>query len=244
MVNLRKQRFALLMLSLVLVLVAGCAPQADSSTPPTVGVTGNGDAQRQPDQATVTLGVSYVDTNLSLAISKSNSTIDRIHSALLEQQVDAQDIRTTGYNVWPEDMYDQETGQPTGVRRFHVDSSVEVTVRQLDALGGLITAGLDAGANNIYGVNFIVSDPTGMVDEARSEAIQDARSRAEAMAQGFGVQLGKITSISESINGVPGPVYSAAVGKGDTGMGGGGVSVSPGQTTVTVQVYVTYEIVQ
>ncbi len=226
------------------VAVVGCSSSAaDQEAEPTLVAVGNGDAQRPPDQATVSLGVSFVDTNLSLAISKSNSAIERIHKALVEKQLNPDDIRTTGYNVWPEDVYDPETGQPTGVRRYHVDSSVEVTVRQLDSLGDLITAALDAGANNIYGVNFIVSDPVSLIDEARAEAIADARGRAEAMAEGFGVKLGKIVSISEGVNGVPSPVYSAAVGKGD-GVGGGGLTVSPGQTTVNVQVYVTYSIEQ
>ena len=241
-----KKILTLISLLFLVIAVVGCTTSAANQEPgPTLVAVGNGDAQRQPDQAKISLGVSFVDTNLSLAISKSNSAIDRIHEALIGKQLNPGDIRTTGYNVWPEDVYDQETGQPTGVRRYHVDSSVEVTVRQLDSLGDLITAGLDAGANNIYGVNFIISDPVSLIDEARTEAIADARSRAEAMADGFDVQLGKIVSISEGVNGVPSPVYNAAVGKGDgVGGGGGSLTVSPGQTTVNVQVYVTYSIEQ
>ncbi|MFN2275656.1 MAG: SIMPL domain-containing protein [Anaerolineales bacterium] len=241
-----RKGFALLVLLVLSVAVVSCGTSSTNQpTEPTLVVIGNGTAQQPPDQATVTLGVSYVDTNLSLAISKSNTTIERIHSALIAQQINSEDVRTTGYNVWPEDVYDPETGQPTGVRRFHVDSSVEITIRQLDRVGDIITAGLDAGANNIYGVNFILSDPQSVIDQARTAAIADARDRAEAMAAGFGVQLGKIVSISEGINGVPSPVYNAAVGKGDgVGGGGAGVTVSPGQTTVNVQVYVTYAIAQ
>ena len=169
-----RRGFASIVLMVLALAVVSCGTSTSSQQPePTLVVVGNGSAQQPPDQATVTLGVSYVDTNLSLAISKSNSTISRIHSALVEKQISSDDIRTTGYNVWPEDVYDPETGQPTGVRRYHVDSSVEIAVRQLDQVGDLITAGLDAGANNIYGVNFILSDPQAVIDEARLEAIAD-----------------------------------------------------------------------
>jgi uncharacterized protein YggE len=240
-----RKGFALLALIMLTLAAVSCGTSGTNRPlEPTIVVVGNGSAQQPPDQAKVTLGVSYVDKNLSLAISKSNTTIDRIHAALIEKQINPDDIRTTGYNVWPEDVYDPETGQPTGVRRFHVDSSVEITIRQLDTVGDIITAGLDAGANNIYGVNFILSDPQSVIDEARTAAIADARTRAEALAAGFGVQLGKIVSISEGINGVPSPVYNAAVGKGDGVGGGAGVAVSPGQTTVNVQVNVTYAIEQ
>ncbi|MEJ2011439.1 MAG: SIMPL domain-containing protein [Anaerolineales bacterium] len=244
MKSVQHKRAALLALLLVASLIAGCnSSQANQPNQPTLVAVGTGSAQRPPDQAQISLGVNFVDTNLSLAISKSNNAIDRIHAALVSNQVAPEDVRTTGYNVWPEDVYDPETGQATGVRRYHVDSSIEVTVRQLDQLGDLITTGLDAGANNIYGVTFLLSEPESLIDEARTEAIADARARAEAMAEGFGVQLGKIISISEGINGVPSPVANSAVGKGD-GVGGGGLAVSPGQTTVTVQVNVIYAITQ
>ena len=166
---------------------------------------------------------------------------------LVSKQLEEEPESTLGIRV--------ENLTPEMAQRFNITETSGVIVADVKSdskgaeagvmVGDIITAGLDAGANNIYGVNFILSDPQSVIDQARTAAIADARARAEAMAAGFGVQLGKIVSISEGINGVPSPVYNAAVGKGDgVGGGGTGVTVSPGQTTVNVQVYVTYAIAQ
>lgn len=86
-----------------------------------------------------------------------------------------------------------------------------------------------------------------MEAEARSNAIADVLDRAEKLAQGLGMTLGDPISAGEGSAGAPGPIYSYGL-KGDIGAGGGGVgagvpsTISPGQTTIGVQVTVIYEL--
>jgi len=64
---------------------------------------------------------------------------------------------------------------------------INVTIRDINQIGEILAAVTEAGANNIYGVNFTVSDPAALEAEARAEAMADARSRAESLAKLSGV---------------------------------------------------------
>jgi uncharacterized protein YggE len=79
-------------------------------------------------------------------------------------------------------------------------------------------------------------------DEARTEAMAEARRRAEALAQSAGVRLGSPRQISESFTESPPYYLDQVYATVERAVGGGGASVSPGQLEVSVQVQVTYNI--
>jgi uncharacterized protein YggE len=95
-----------------------------------------------------------------------------------------------------------------------------------------------AGANNVYGVNFSVDDPTKLQGVARANAIADAKARAQDLAGLTGVTLGDVISVSEVIGG-PTPVFAAAVGARSLAAP---VPIQPGELEVTMNVQVTYAI--
>ena len=236
---------------LVLVLlVAGCGSANGTGLPEerlTVSVTGYGQAEGTPDLANAQLGVSIVDPDVGKAINEANAAIERITNAVVAQGVSSNDVLTTNYSVWSEEVYDPQTGMPTGETRYRVDINLAITVREVHRMGDLIAVGLDAGATNISGINFTIDDTAALEAVARDNAIADVRDRAEKLAQGLGMTLGNPLSVGEGSAGAPGPIYSYGL-KGDVGMGGGGVGagvpsiISPGQTTIGVQVTVIYEL--
>ena len=236
---------------LVLVLlVAGCGSANGTGLPEerlTVSVTGYGQAEGTPDLANAQLGVSIVDPDIGKAINEANAAIERITNAVVAQGVSSNDVLTTNYSVWSEEVYDPQTGMPTGETRYRVDINLAITVREVHRMGDLIAVGLDAGATNISGINFTIDDTAALEAVARDNAIADVRDRAEKLAQGLGMTLGNPLSVGEGSAGAPGPIYSYGL-KGDVGMGGGGVGagvpsiISPGQTTIGVQVTVIYEL--
>ncbi|MCJ7568082.1 MAG: SIMPL domain-containing protein [Anaerolineales bacterium] len=236
---------------LVLVLlVAGCGSANGTGLPEerlTVSVTGYGQAEGTPDLANAQLGVSIVDPDIGKAINEANAAIERITNAVVAQGVSSNDVLTTNYSVWSEEVYDPQTGMPTGETRYRVDINLAITVREVHRMGDLIAVGLGAGATNISGINFTIDDTAALEAVARDNAIADVRDRAEKLAQGLGMTLGNPISVGEGSAGAPGPIYSYGL-KGDIGMGGGGVGagvpsiISPGQTTIGVQVTVIYEL--
>lgn len=205
----------------------------------TISVSGVGEAFGRPDLATVQVGVSVTNADVGDAVAESNARMEAITAALVEMGVSAGDIQSTNFSVWPEDRYDPQTGQPTGERVYHVDSTVVAKVRQIDRAGEAIEVALDAGANNVYGLGFSIDDTADLEAQARALAIEDARERAEQLAEEFGVGLGEVVTINEASYGPP-MTYSPAVG----GMGGGGGAppISEGTLALNVTVNVTYAI--
>jgi uncharacterized protein YggE len=213
----------------------------------TLSVTGYGEASGVPDVAHAQLGVSVINSNIDSAIRQANTTIEGITNAVISQGVNSSDVMTSYYSVWNEEIYDHQTGMPTGETRYRVEITLGITVRDVNRMGQVITAGLDAGATNVSGINFMIDDVTALETEARSKALVDVRDRAEKLSEGLGMRLGSALSVGEGTGGAPGPIYSYGL-KGDIGMGGGGAGagspsgISPGQTTIGVQVTVIYEL--
>ncbi len=206
----------------------------------TIQVVGVGQAKGTPDIASIQMGINLVDSNLEAVIETGNQSIEMVTDALVAAGIERRDIRTTNYGIWPEDVYDRLTGEQTGERRYHADLTLEVTIRDIERMGEFIQVGLDAGVNNIYGINFGLDERTQLETEARAAAIVEAQMRAEELASGLGLNVGEPLSISEGVLGTPVGVGFAADGLG----GGGGAPISPGQSTVSVQVTVVFELVE
>jgi uncharacterized protein YggE len=156
---------------LVVVAVTGCSGAAAGASMPlqqggyppsnTITVSGFGEASGAPDIAYVTLGINVVNADVNTAVTEANATTQAIEDALKALGIAEEDIQTAGYNVWPEEQYDPATGMATGERRFRVDSTLIITVRDLTQTGAVIEAGLNAGANSVHGLSFGIEDKAG-----------------------------------------------------------------------------------
>lgn len=170
----------------------------------TVQVVGVGEARGTPDIASIQMGVNLVDENLEKVITEANQAVETITEALVNSGVGRNDIQTTNYGIWPEDVYDRMTGEATGERKYHADLTLEVTIQDIACMSEFIQVGLDAGVNNIYGVNLRLDETAALESEARSAAIADARTRARELVSGLGRGLGEPVSISEGVLSAPG----------------------------------------
>lgn len=246
--SMKVQSVKLFSLLVLTVILTGCASTGTTAEAPsysmadTITVTGHGEARGNPDMATVSVGINISGTDISGVVQDSNEAIAAITAALQAIGIAPNDIQTTGFNVWPEDIWDNMTGQPTGEKRYHVDSQMQINIRNIDNVGMVLETALSNGANNIYGLNFGIEDTAQLTEEARTAAIADARARAQAMADGMGLTLGEVSSASDQSGGV---VYPYFVGAG-YGMGGGGGEppISEGQMAVSVSISVTFEVVR
>lgn len=206
-----------------------------------ITVTGVGEASGSPDVAYVDLGVDVSNSDLGKAIAQANQAMESIMDAMKQMGVADEDMQTTNFNVWPEDRYDPQTGQPTGERIYHVQNTLHVTVRDIAKVGEVLDAGLEAGANNVYGLYFGVDDTSKLEAKARTEAVADARDRAEQLAEALGVKLGDPIIISEGYGSGPILVERVPV---EGGGGGGAPPISGGQYTISMGITVTFAIVK
>lgn len=234
----------------VALIAAGCATapaggQSSQYLTNTITVVGSGDAQGAPDVAYLQLGIDVVASDPGAAIKEANAVMDKVQAAVKQAGVADEDMQTANFNVYPEDVYDPTTGQPTGQRRYHVNNFLNVKIKDVSKVGDVIDGGLNSGATNVSSLYFGVDDTAELEKEARGKAIEDAKSRAQQLADGLGVKLGPAIIVNESI-GYPGPIPYAYDGR-MAGLGGGPVEaaaapISPGQMTVTMQVSVTFTI--
>jgi len=229
-------------------LVAGCGllgqvrPAAEAEPArESISVSGFGEATGVPDMATVQLGVEVKADTVSAAVDLSNQTVERVRQAVLGRGIAATDLQSTNFNVWPEDKYDPVTGQTTGVRIYHVDSTLQVKVRDIGQVSQIIQTGLDAGATNIWGLTYGIDETAALEAEARTKALADAADRAQQLANALGVSLGDPIAVSELVGGLS-PLFTEAAMLRGLGGGGGGPPLSPGELTVQIQVDVMYAV--
>lgn len=242
----RAQWLAAAVLALALVLGGVASPasaQGPDDTARTIQVTGFGSASGSPDVALVQLGVQLFASDLGQAVTDANDTMEAVIAALEAEGVASEDIRTTNFSIYqesgfPPPMPMDGEAQTEVQNRYVVNNVVEVRVRDLDRISDVMQAALDAGANNVYGLNFGLDDSASLEAEARTLAVEDARERAQALADAFGLAVGDPISIREGGDDVFGP--RAAF---DLGAGGGGPVISEGQLSVNMQVTVTFELV-
>lgn len=217
---------------MILALALPAAAQ-EAVTGRTITVTGFGSASGAPDVAYISLGVQFNDADPTAAFNRVNTGIAAVREAMLEMGIDERDLQTSGFNMWVQEMYDP-SGMATGNRTYNATNMLNITVRDISRAGDVITAGINAGANMINSLNFNISDPSGLAQEARVEAVADARARAEQLAGLLGLTVGDVVRIDESVQGAALPEARFAIG---AGMGGG---VSEGTLAVNVQVTITF----
>lgn len=235
---------ALLAGVLGLTVLTGCAVPAVSSAEPgqtrnSISVSGSGIAYGRPDLATISIGVQTINTDAGQAVAQNNAQAEGIMAALKALGIEDKDLQTNNFSVNAQRDYDPVTGQPKNTITYYVDNTLSVTVRDIARLGEVLGKAVEAGANNIYGISFGVSDPAALEAEAREKAMADARVRAEQLAKAAGVSLGSPIQISESLNyPQPVPFMREAALAADAAS----VPVATGQMQISIQVSVSYEI--
>jgi uncharacterized protein YggE len=202
-------------------------------------VVGTGTASADPEVAEVSFGVDLRGDDPAVLVDEGAQKIDRAIAVVQEMGVVSEDIRTVGYNLWVENIYDPETGMPTGEVVYHLSHYIQVELRDLDRVGQFLAAVVDSGVNTVSGVNFTVEDTESLFDQARQEAIADAQSRAAQMAEALGTTLGKPILVTETTGGW---WYPPMEGYGGGGMGVSAPTISPGSFSVSISVQVVYAI--
>lgn len=210
--------------------------------PRTITVVGEGKVTIQPDIARAQIGVEVVKTSVKEASDANKAALEAVLAALKAQGIADEDIQTSGFSIFAE-RYGTDGPLPEEQVNYRVSNNVSVVIRELDKVGAILDAAIEAGANNIYGIEFSLEDPSTFESEARQSAIADARAKAEELAELNGVTAGDVVSVSEVI-GNGGGYYNSNFAEVSRAMGGGGTPVSPGQLDLTMQLQVVYSIAE
>ena len=206
----------------------------------TITVTGQGEAAGPPDRATINAGVQTLAATVIESSNENQAIIQRIMRSLRQEGIEDKGIQTADYSIWPQQRQDSRGSGETTITVYRVNNTVRVTVDDIDRLGNVLAAVTNAGANAIHGISFSVEDTAALEARAREAAMADARTRAEALAELAGVELGRVLTISMSSGGsYPVPMMGARM---EMAQAAAMPDISAGQLSVAVQVQVTYEI--
>jgi uncharacterized protein len=177
-------------------------PQTLVAGPPshTITVTGSADVKAVPDQAVVQLGVTTRSSTAQSAMAQNNTAMAQVVAALKQLGIPDVNIQTSSVSLNP--VYNQPPPQNPSLAPqligFEATNTVSVQLNDLTKLGPAIDAGVAAGANQIQGISFQLSNQQPFQLTALEQAGTQARAKAQALASSLGVTLGAVDAILES----------------------------------------------
>ena len=219
----------------------------DKPSSRTVSVSGTGKLSTPPTLAQISAGVITQGGSAREALTANSDRMTALHEVLKQRGVAAKDVRTTQVSVQPQFSQpppfqpgqDQPRDFVPKIVGYQVQNTVQITSRDLSKLGELLDAVVEAGANQMYSINFEVEKPDALLDLARKAAMADARKKAELLAGEAGVVVGPPITIRDE---VPSSPPRPGVVSFRAASANASVPVAAGEQELAVTVHVVYEL--
>jgi uncharacterized protein YggE len=217
---------------LFVLFVAALALAPAQAAEKLVTVTGEATVAVAPDTAMIRLGVSSQEKTAREASEANAKQMTAVFAAIKDTGVADRDIQTSRLSLQPQ--YDPNKSGTARLTGFQASNQVTVRIRDIDKLPTVLDRAITAGANEMSGIEFVVSEQSKLLDQARDDAIADARRKAELYAKAAGAKLGRVVSITEEGSAPPPRPIQA--------MRAGAVPIAPGEQTLKAIVTVSYEL--
>ena len=220
-------------------LLAGAlaAEVPDKALHPYVRASGEATVSAKPDRVRLNIGVSTTAKTAQAAAAQNASQTEAMIAALKRSLPAGAEVHTSGYSVTP-DYTTPRNGGDAVVSGYTVTNTVEIASDDLANVGKVIDAGMQAGANNVRGIEFLLKDDAPVRARALQEAARKARSSAEAMAAALGLKVTRVLAVEEGEPQVVRPMMAPmamARGAANTPVEAGNIQVQA-VVTVTVEV--------
>jgi uncharacterized protein YggE len=204
-----------------------------------VTVVGAGEVKGAPDTLRADLGVEATGDDVSSAIESANANIRALTEAVVSAGVPREDVQTQQVTLTP-DYSNPAPGGSSSITGYRATNSLRVEIHDLSKASDVLKAAVDAGGNatRISNVSFVIDDDSELVSDAREQAFNDARERAQQYAGLSGDELGKVLTIDESTSGQ----QVSASDEVRSAMVDSSVPLEPGQQTVSFTVTVKWQL--
>lgn len=194
------------------VLVLGAAAptmplgaQSAAEPRPHLIVVAQAELEVPPDRAQLSIAVETRGRTSQAAAAENARIQTAVLDAIRRAGVASGQLRTQSMMVTPEYEYPREGGRPT-VTGYQARNSVVVTARDISRVGAIIDAALSAGATNVNGPNFSLSNADSARREALDGAVRKAVADAAVMARAAGLSLGEVLELTSEDAGGPPPI--------------------------------------
>jgi uncharacterized protein YggE len=214
------------------VSIVSLAPLPALAVDKLVTVTGEATIAVAPDAAMIRIGVSSQDKTARAASDANARQMTAVLAAIKSNNIADRDIQTSRLSLQPE--YDANKSGTARLTGFQATNQVTVRIRDVGNLAAVLDSAISAGANEMSGIEFIVSEQSKLLDRARDDAIADAHRKAELYAKAAGSRLGHVVAISEEGSAPPARPMQA--------LRSGAVPIAPGEQTLRAAVTVSYDL--
>ncbi|MCD9098440.1 SIMPL domain-containing protein [Luteimonas fraxinea] len=202
-----------------------------------LSISAQAEASRAPDIATLSTGVVTQAADANAAMRANAEQMSKLMGAIKTAGIAERDVQTSGINLSPQYRYAEN--QPPVITGYQASNTVNLKVRDIGKLGQVLDALVASGANQINGPTFEIEDAEGVQDLARADALKKAQARAEVYAASLGMRVRRIVSISEGGGFQPPRPMMAMRAMADSAPA---TSVSPGETTLSANLDVVFEL--
>ena len=219
-----------------------------------ITVSGEGKVYAKPDVAMVSLGVKADGATVADVTKSGTDKMNAVIAAIKKLGIDDKDIQTTNYSLSP--VYSntvvplpavyslpmmpvQSSSKLTG---YTLEQDVQVKIRDFTKIPDVLSEASTSGANVVGDLQFTVDNPEQFKDQARAQAIAQAKTDAENMAKESGINLGKIINVYEGYSPVPVMYNSAKAMGGGVAESAPAPVIEPGQQEIDVTINLTYQV--
>jgi uncharacterized protein YggE len=215
--------------------IAQVAPQMAAIDGTILDISATGKTTRVPDLATISAGVVTQAPTAAQALADNAQRMTAMLAALKSAGIAVRDVQTSAVSLQPQYRY--QDNKPPVITGYQASNTVTVRFRDIAKAGPVLDALVAVGANQISGPDLSLAEPAAALDEARVDAIKQARARAELYAKAAGLSVVRIVAISEGELPVPRPMV--AYNARSAGLAAP-TPIAPGESDVTVTVSVRF----
>lgn len=225
-------------------VITACAAPHDASAQSndaplrTITVAGEGEAAAAPDMAILSIGVSTDAPTAAAALRQNSAEMAATIKKLKDLGVADRDLQTSGLSVNPRYDYEKNRSNPQ-VAGFNASNTLTVKLRNLDKAGAVIDQAVQSGANSLGGIQFTFADPKPLMEEARKDAVVQARAKAKLYTDAADVKLGRVLTIQDGYVSSPSPqpvMARMSVAKDES------APLQAGESIISASVTIIYEI--
>lgn len=237
------KKFTSVLAAALLVFSVAGTNLAAAAEPNTIAVSGMAEQEVAPDMAYIDVGINVRADDAETARIQEAQIASQIRRALLGLAITDNDLQNTSYYLYQEYKVDRN-----GVRtadKYVLDSSIKVTVKDLDKLSQVIDNVVEAGATNISNITYALSTQNIIQRQLLATAVENARDKAVVVANAGSRTLGNMLSADiNSFDGGTIVAYGANKLRSTTNLAEDGVAtkLSPGKIKLNARVQVVFSL--
>lgn len=243
-----KLAVSLVLLLMVSLITASCSAAgkiaADANgilqTKNTITVAGTASITATPTIAKVNIGVATFDKDAAVAQSDNAAKMDKVYQTLDSLGISKDEIKTVSYYINP--RYDYSTDSNGTLSGYDVTNGIEVTVTDLTKVSKVLDMTVEQGINQANSITFSITDEENnkIYNEALTEAVANAKEKANALAAAAGLTVTNPIQITEGSQASTIPVYSYISGAGKATDSAVATPISGGELKVDASVTLVY----